>query len=193
MLVGRCAGDRSAKRLRLLAEASLQHCLLAAAAAAEEEQQQQQERAAQQLCCYQRGEKAGSAMAEHAGVWGQPVTPRADAEADLLQRAAADAVRLAEEKCQVRLVAASPDLLELQTCWPGNQDTASGVNIEADVLVVAALSFLCCAAGRLQPMRPGAQSRTLGMPKTCRATLVHSARTTSPPATCPAAACAPRR
>lgn len=107
MLCKRCAGDRSAKRLRLLAEASLQHCLLAAAAAAEEEQQQQQERTAEQLYRCQHDNKGGSPAAEHAGMWAQPVMPPADAEADLLQRAAADAVRLAEEKCQVRLGAAT--------------------------------------------------------------------------------------
>lgn len=107
MLYAHCTGDRSAKRLRLLAEASLQHCLLAAAAAAEEEQQQQQERAAEQMYHRQHDTAGGRAADEHAGVWGQPVKPQVDAEADLLQKAAADAVRLAEEKCQVCLRAAS--------------------------------------------------------------------------------------
>ena len=108
---GHCAGDRPAKRLRLLAEASLQHCLLAAAAAAEEEQQQQ-ERAAEQLYRCQHDKTGGSPAAEHAGVWAQSVKPQADAEADLLQRAAADAVRLAEGKCQVRLGATPPDVCQ---------------------------------------------------------------------------------
>ena len=193
MLVGRCAGDRSAKRLRLLAEASLQHCLLAAAAAAEEEQQQQ-ERAAEQLFHCQHDRTGGSPAAKHTGLWAMPVTPRADAEADLLQRAAADAVRLAEEKCQVRVGAAR--LTRANTCkdcmsWQqhGHRNRQWGCQMRT----VTALTCVHCAASRLQPRRPGAQSRTPGMPRTCRATLEHSARTTSPPATCPAAACMPRR
>jgi hypothetical protein len=157
MLFESCAGDRSAKRLRLLAEASLQHCLLAAAAAAEEEQQQQ-ERAAEQLYHCQHGEKGGKPAADHASVWGQPMKPmkpQVDAEADLLHKAAADAVRLAEGKCQVRLGAASPDVCEARPGWPGNhgqrycqRDGDAGFR---------GTDLLCYAVHRLQPRRPGAQ------------------------------------
>ena len=143
MRCGRCAGDRSAKRLRLLAEASLQHCLLAAAAAAEE-QQLQQERAAEQLYRCQHDNKGGSPAAEHAGPWAQPMKPQVDAEADLLQKAAADAIRLAEGKCQVRLGAASSDLCAVHLRWPSKQDTVSGFVNVAEMLVIAALT--CCAA-----------------------------------------------
>lgn len=97
----RTTGDRSAKRLRLLAEASLQHCLLAVAAAAEDGQQQQEQEQEPQLY-HRRQAGRGKPAAAHTNMWDQPVKPQIDAEADLLQQAAADAVRVAEEKCQVR-------------------------------------------------------------------------------------------